>query len=102
MSIFSDCNDILKTSPLSETVVYKGTGALTEEINGIFRRQYLRLDTETGQDVQTDELNLWIVLSDLTQEPSEGEYFEIDSTTYRVDEMQKDAHGAAYIFLSET
>lgn len=102
MSIFSDANDILVASPLGETVTFKGTGLLTEEINGIFRRHFLRVDPETQVPIQTDELNLKIVLADLSREPTEEDFFEIDSVTYKVDAMEKDAHGGALLFLAET
>ena len=102
MSIFSDCNDLIVSSSLGDSVTFKGTGALTEVVEGIFRRTHLRLDPDTQVPIQTDELNLFVVLSDLSREPTEADFFEIDSTTYKVDAMEKDAHGGALIFLSET
>jgi hypothetical protein len=102
MSIFSDANSVLVSSSLGQTVTYKGTGALTEEINGIYRDRYLRVDPETEIGIQTDEKNVYIVLADLSKEPDKNDLFEIDSVSYRVDGLEKDAHGGAYVLLSET
>jgi hypothetical protein len=93
----------LKTvrSQIGETVVYKGTGSLTESIKAVFSDVAGMRDLATSMKIIDQEPHLLVRLSDLSQEPSQDDIFEVRSAEWYVAYLEKDGEGGAKIFLRE-
>lgn len=93
----------LKTvrSALGETVTYKGTGALSEEIKAVFSDVGMMLDLTNFNKVMDQEPQLLVRLADLSQDISQDDIFEVRSTDYYVAFIEKDGEGGAKVILRE-
>lgn len=93
----------LKTvrSALGESVIYKGTGSLNETIKGVYSDVGMMLDLENFNKVIDQEPQVLIRLADLSQEPSQGDIFEIRSEEFYVAYLEKDGEGGAKVMLRE-
>jgi hypothetical protein len=93
----------LKTvrSVIGESVVYKGTGSLNESIKGVYSDVGMMLDLENFNKVIDQEPQVLIRLADLTQEPSQGDIFEIRGEEFYVAYLEKDGEGGAKVMLRE-
>jgi hypothetical protein len=87
---------------IGETVVYKGTGDLNEEIKGVFSNVAGMRDLLTHTKIIDQEPHLLVRLSDLSQEPSQDDIFVIRSLQWVVAYLEKDGEGGAKIILRES
>lgn len=100
MSVFSGALKTVKNA-IGESVVYKGTGALSESIKAVFCDAGLMLDLSNFNKVLDQEPHLLVQLEDLSQEPSQDDIFEVRSLEFFVAYLEKDGEGGAKIFLRE-
>lgn len=89
------------TNSIGESVTYKGTGLLTEEIKAVFSDIAGMRDLTTFQKIIDQEPHILIQLDDLTQEPAQDDIFEVRSTEFYVAYLEKDGEGGAKVFLRE-
>jgi len=82
-------------------VTYKGTGSLNEEIKGVFSDAGMMLDLTNFNKIVDQEPQVLVRLSDLSQEPSEADIFEIRGVEFFVAYLEKDGEGGAKIMLRE-
>lgn len=82
-------------------MIYKGTGSLNEEIKAVFSDIGMMLDLTNFNKVVDQEPHCLVQLSDLSQEPAQGDIFEVRSTEFYVAYVEKDGEGGAKVFFRE-
>ena len=88
-------------SALGETVTYKGTGALSEEIKAVFSDIGSMVELNNFNKIVDQEPQILVRLADLSQDISQDDIFEIRSTDYYVAFVEKDGEGGAKVILRE-
>ena len=100
MSFWSKALKTVRTA-LGESVTYKGTGLLSEEIRAVFSDTGLMLDLSNFNKVADQEPQLLVRLDDLSQEISQDDIFEIRGIEFYVAYLEKDGEGGAKVMLRE-
>jgi hypothetical protein len=87
------------TNTFGETVVFTPSGGLASNKLGIFRDQFLEIDSQTGYQVLTDQPNLSIRNSDFATLPVQGDNFTIRNVNYTVHTLHRDGEAGSTILL---
>lgn len=82
-----------------EGVLYKLKGGADILIQGIFDKNYISIDPDTGATISSTTPVLGIVASDLPRLPDEGDRVVIRTITYKVMEYQPDSEGMIKLIL---
>ena len=84
-----------------EGVTYKYRDGSSILIKGIFDKNYLSVDPDSGATISANTPVLGIVGSDLSRAPQEGDGVIIRSVEYLVMEQQPDSEGMIKLVLRE-
>lgn len=88
------------TNTFGETVSYTPSGGSAFDVQGIFRDQFLEIDSN-GYEVLTDTPNLGVRNSDFSTTPAQGDTLVLNSTTYTVQAVHKDGEAGSTLILQE-
>lgn len=86
---------------MGETVTYKGSGGLTEEIKAVFSNIGGMVELTNFNKIEDQEPQILVRLNDLSQDISQDDIFLIRSTEYYVAFVEKDGEGGAKVMLRE-
>lgn len=75
------------------------SGGVGFKVPGIFDKAYQAVDPNTQTVVSSLIPNLGIKLSDLPTAPVKGDQVVVEGVRYKINEVQKDVHGGARLFL---
>jgi len=84
-----------------ESYTYKYRDGSSTPIKGIFDKNYISVDPDSGATISANTPVLGIVASDLSRKPYEGDSVLIDSVEYMVMEQQPDSEGMIKLILRE-
>lgn len=87
------------TSIFGSTVIYTPSGGSAITIKGIYRDQYLGLDSQTGYTIATERPHVSIRNSDLSFKPKQGDTLQVENKNFKVTSVQKDGDAGTIIFL---
>ena len=83
-----------------ELCIHKPAGSTdTESFTGVFNTQTAQANAITGQTVMTQKPRLLIKLSDLSQEPAQGDRITVRGFEYKITDIVRDGQGGAEISL---
>lgn len=87
------------TNVFGEPVVFTPSGGQASNKIGIFRDQFLEIDSQTGYQVLTDQPNLGIRNSDFATLPAQGDSFRVRNINYIVHTVHRDGEAGSTILL---
>lgn len=88
------------TAVFGDSVTYTPSGGQAFEIEGIFRDQYLEIDSN-GYEVLTDTPVLGVRNSDFSNPPLQGDTLVYKGVNYTVQAVHKDGDAGSTLVLQE-
>ena len=83
-----------------EVVEYRPQTGGRYSLRAVLDRSFAQLDPETQIPVSINQPRLGIKLSDIAGEPRQGDTVRVNQESFRVNEIQEDGQGGAYLLLT--
>lgn len=84
---------------LGDEVTYNPSVGSPVTINGVFNRQFVEIDPNTGQAIATNQPNLLVRLADLSSAPTLADTVTVNGVSYKVIDSQEDGEGGSLLLL---